>query len=58
MKAYTVTLDLLVSEDANFIESDPSTTPEVLRELIAVAMYDIDDIELLGVDVEEGEYFE
>ena len=56
MKAYTVTLDLLVSEYANFIESDPSTTPEVLQELIAVAIYDIDDIELLGVYVEEGDF--
>ena len=56
MKAYTVTLDLLVSEYANFIESDPSTTPEVLQELIAVAVYDIDDIELLGVYVEEGDF--
>ena len=53
MTPYTVTLDLLVSEEANFIESDPSTTPEVLRELLAVAVYDIDDIELLGVYVEE-----
>lgn len=44
---------LVVDPDANYIEVDMLETARVLEELITAAVYDIDDITVEEVEVEE-----
>tara|TARA_R110002167_G_scaffold133788_1_gene319057 strand:- start:345 stop:488 length:144 start_codon:yes stop_codon:yes gene_type:complete len=46
-------LRLIVDPDANYIEVDLSETARVLEELITAAVYDIDDITIEELEVEE-----
>lgn len=50
---YRITLEITVDPDANFIGCDEDWVNEELRELITISMYDIDDITLDQMEVEE-----
>lgn len=50
---YRVYIDIKVNPEAPFIESDPSTTREVIEEMFGDLLYDLDDIEVKTLEVEE-----
>ena len=50
---YRLYIDIEVDRDAPFIESDPSTTREVIEEMFGDLLYDLDDIEVKTLEVEE-----
>lgn len=52
---FTVRIDLIADPEANWWEV--GTEPEeILQELVVAALYDVDDIEIIGVEV-DGKYF-
>lgn len=52
---YNIQLSLSVDSDAPFLEADQDTNVEVLRDLIYNAIYDIDDIKIHDLEVEEDD---
>lgn len=50
---YRLFIDVEVDPAAPFIESDPSTTREVIEEMFGDLLYDLDDIEVKTLEVEE-----
>lgn len=50
---FTIELNITVDEDANFLESDRKTNLSVIEELISDALYDIDDVKLNWIEVEQ-----
>lgn len=52
---YNCTLSISVDPDASFLEADQDTNVEVLRDLIYNAIYDIDDIKIQDLEVEEDD---
>lgn len=52
---YNIQLSLSVDPDASFLEADRGTNLEVLRDLIYNAIYDIDDIKIHNLEVEEDD---
>lgn len=52
---YNVQLSITVDHDAPFLEADQETNVEVLRDLIYNAIYDIDDIKINDLEVEEDD---
>ncbi len=52
---YNIQLSLKVDEDANFLEADREATLSVLEDLISAAIYDIDDVKLLYIEVEQDD---
>lgn len=50
---YEINISVKVDPDAPFIESDPSTTKDVLEEMFGDLLYDLDDIEVDELTVEE-----
>lgn len=50
---YNISLSVIVDPDAPFLESDRDTNVVVLRDLIWNAIYDIDDIEILELEVDD-----
>ena len=52
---YNCTLSISVDPDASFLEADQDTNVEVLRDLIYNAIYDIDDIKIHDLEVEEDD---
>ena len=53
MLEFEVSMLLRVDPDANFIENDRHETPKVLLDLIKLAVYDIDDVKIKLIEVEE-----
>jgi hypothetical protein len=51
-KEYTVTLTILVDEDADFFEADNGHNLDVLEELFEEAVYDFSDMKLKAIEVE------
>lgn len=51
-KEYTVTLTILVDEDADFFETDNGHNLDVLEELFEEAVYDFSDMKLKAIEVE------
>jgi hypothetical protein len=52
MKEYTVTLTLLVDEDADFFETDNGHNLDVLEEVFEEMVYDQSDMKLKEIEVE------
>ena len=52
---YEINLRIKVDPEAPFIESDPSTTKDVLEEMFGDLLYDLDDIEVTELSVREIE---
>lgn len=52
---YNIQLSISVDHDAPFLEADQETNVEVLRDLIYNAIYDIDDIKINDLEVEEDD---
>ncbi len=52
---YNCTLSFTVDPEASFLEVDRGTNLEVLRDLIYNAIYDIDDIKIHDLEVEEDD---
>ncbi len=52
-KSYNISFSIDVLEDANFLESDRNSTLDNLEDLIRQALYDIDDIKLNWIEVQE-----
>ena len=52
---YNIQFSLKVDEGANFLEADRETTLSVIEELISAAIYDIDDVKLLYIEVEQDD---
>lgn len=52
---YNIQLSITVDHDAPFLEADQETNVEVLRDLIYNAIYDIDDIKINDLEVEEDD---
>jgi hypothetical protein len=50
---YNISLSVIVDPDAPFLESDRETNTTVLRDLVWNAIYDIDDIEILEIEVDD-----
>ena len=50
---YRITLEVSFPPDASFVEADPITTPEVLDEMFRDVMWDLDDITLDSIEIEE-----
>lgn len=48
---FKIEMEVEIDPDANFWESDPNSEFDVLRELVEVALYDIDDLELLDIEI-------
>lgn len=55
MNRYNIQLSISVDPDASFLEADQDTNVEVLRDLIYNAIYDIDDIKIHDLEVEEDD---
>lgn len=55
MNRYNIQLSISVDPDASFLEADQDTNVEVLRDLIYNAIYDIDDIKIQDLEVEEDD---
>lgn len=52
---YNCSLSFTVDPEASFLEADRGTNLEVLRDLIYNAIYDIDDIKIHDLEVEEDD---
>lgn len=52
---YNLNLSISVDPEASFLEADRGTNLEVLRDLIYNAIYDIDDIKIHDLEVEEDD---
>ena len=50
---YNISFSLEVSPDANFIEVDRVSTMDNLYDLIKQALYDIDDIKVTDMEIQE-----
>lgn len=48
---YEVTLLLEIDPDVYFLGADPASDLECVREAIVVALYDMDDTEVIDIDV-------
>ena len=51
--SYNITFSVTVDPDANFLEVDPRTNLSVLYDLIEDALYEIDDIVIHDLQVQE-----
>lgn len=50
---YNITFSITVDPDANFLEVDPRTNLSVLYDLIEDALYEIDDIKINDLQLQE-----
>lgn len=50
---YNISFSLEVSPEANFLEADRRHTLDNLEDLIRQALYDIDDVDILWLEVQE-----
>jgi len=50
---YNIAFSITVDPDANFLEVDSRATLSVLYDLIEGAIYDIDDIEISELQIQE-----
>lgn len=50
---YNITFSIAVDPDANFLEVDPRSRLSVLHDLIEDAIYEIDDIQIQDLQVQE-----
>jgi len=51
---FEVNLLLKLDPDANFIGSDPGGAAAGLKEVLKDTIYDLDDVKILEIDVEEA----
>ena len=52
---YNITFSLTIDPDANFLESNRDNNLSVIEELIITAIYEIDDVTLGYLEVEEDD---
>lgn len=50
---YNITLSLLVDEEANFLDSYTKNHLDNIEEVVTAALYEIDDIKLAYIEVED-----
>ena len=50
---YEVTMHLDIEEDADFLESDRDSNPQVIMGVLKDYLYDLDDIKLVYIEVAE-----
>jgi len=50
---YEVTMQLDIHDDADFLESNRESNPEVIMEVLKDYLYDLDDIQLVYIEVAE-----
>lgn len=49
---YEVILHLDINDDADFLEADRTSNPEVIMQVLKDYIYDLDDIRLAYIEVE------